>query len=323
MKSKKTLLSKISSNNLRIRYIKLGEGGKWAKDCFENNIIRLGYNSGSDEIYLNGINRKWEKIREYWLAEGKTQNTASSFSNQTREFFYDNGNTLWITFEDGFLYYGFSDGKKITQELPKGKNNNPTTFRTMDTNGWNFVDIEGKSLITTQLSGMLIKTAAYRGTICSFSADAEAYIKHRICGTVSEDINRAEKAKVELLESLKPLIKSLTDKDFEILVELVFSNSGWRRTSSTGGTQKTIDFELENTVIGESAFVQVKTKTSQKEFDYYVKKKSDSHYARMFYVYHSGTIKSMDEYISVWDLNKVTEQVLLNGLTDWVISHSK
>ena len=129
MKSKKTLLSKISSNNLRIRYIKLGEGGKWAKDCFENNIIRLGYNSGSDEIYLNGINRKWEKIREYWLAEGKTQNTASSFSNQTREFFYDNGNTLWITFEDGFLYYGFSDGKKITQELPKGKNNNPTTFR--------------------------------------------------------------------------------------------------------------------------------------------------------------------------------------------------
>jgi hypothetical protein len=318
-----TIKSKIDSKMLKIKYIKLGEGGKWAKDCFKNNVIRLGYSSGSEDIFHEGIKGNWEKVREHWLADGRSQSTATSFSNQTKDFFTDDGNTLWITFEDGFLYYGFSDGKDLIQEAPTGKSIHPTVIRKMDENGWSNLDLNNKPLISTQLSGMLIKTAAYRGTLCSFAPEAETYLKHRICGTVSNEIDTAEKAKVALQESLKPLIKSLTDKDFEILVSLIFSNSGWRRLSGTGGTQKTIDFELENPVIGESAFVQVKTKTTQKEFDYYVQKKRDSYYARMFYVYHTGTVTSQEEDISVWDLNKVTEQVLQNGLTDWVISHSK
>ena len=117
----------------------------------------------------------------------------------------------------------------------------------------------------------------------------------------------------------------MTPKDFEILCELIFANSGWRRTSGTGGVQKTIDIELENPVTGDAAFVQIKTKTTQKEFEDYILKKQASHYDRMFYVYHSGDIMNSmeDSEISVWDLNKVAEQVLSSGLVDWVIAHSK
>lgn len=30
----------------RVRYIKLGEGGSWEKECFERGIVRMGYNTG-------------------------------------------------------------------------------------------------------------------------------------------------------------------------------------------------------------------------------------------------------------------------------------
>ena len=317
------ITSKLTSKELKIRYIKLGEGGKWANDCFDSKVLRLGFNSGSEEIYTNGIKGQWEKIRQYWINEGKKSGTATSYMNQTKEFFVDTGNTLWITFENGFLYYGFTDGDKIKQDITKSRNGEFTTTRCMDVNGWLNIDFNGKPLQIQQLSGALTQIVGFQGTVCSFKPEVVPYIKHRICGTISDEIAKTETAKTQLQECLKPLIQSLTAKDFEILISLIFANSGWRRTSATGGTQKIIDFELENPVLNESAFVQVKTKTSQKEFDSYVEKKRMSYYARMFYVYHEGKIISNEEDISVWDLNKVTEQVLQNGLIDWVISHSK
>ena len=310
---------KFSSSKLKIRYIKLGEGNKWAKECFEKGIIKFGYESGCDEILQTSNKKNWAKVREYWIAKGKSKGTASDIERQTREFFSDAGDTLWITFENGYLYYGFTGGTRV--EKSNDKSNDPKTYRQMDDYGWTNVDINKKPLVITQLSGALTKVAAYRQTICK--VEAGEYIKHRICGTVSKDIRNAEEAKVSLQNSLKPLIKSLTAKEFEILITLLFANSGWRQTSATGGTQKTIDFELENPVLNESAFVQVKTDTKQKEFNEYADKLSDSPYTRMFYVYHTGKAISDNENISIWNLDKVVEQVLQNGLVDWVISHSK
>jgi len=308
-----------------IRYIKLGEGGKWAKDCFNKGIIRLGYSSGAADVFNAATAGKWKDVENFWLAKDKPKAVATGFTNQTKEFFDDDGSTLWITFEDGFLYHCFSDGGAVEQDT-SFINEARTTYRKTK-NGWSNHDANGLPLKVTQLSGMITKTQGYRGTICKFTPQPEAddYLRTRIAGKVSENIYKAESAKKDLMESIKPLVKSLTPKDFEILCELIFSNSGWRRTSGTGGVQKTIDIELENPVTGDAAFVQIKTKTTQKEFEDYISKKQASHYDRMFYVYHSGDIvNSMeDSEISVWDLNKVAEQVLSSGLVDWVIAHSK
>ena len=308
----------------KIRYIKLGESGKWAKECFDKNIIRLGYSSGESQVFNYAIAGDWRGVEKYWVGKDKAPAVATGFTNQTKEFFEDDGKTLWITFEDGYLYYCFSQGN-VQQDF-KFKNSAITTFR--KTRGkWTNKDANGKLLKVTQLSGVITKTQAYRGTICKFSPspDADEYLKVRLSGKVSEGVYKAEEAKNDLLEKIKPLIKSLTPKDFEILCQLIFSNSGWRRTSGTGGTQKTIDIELENPVTGDTAFVQIKTSTNQKEFESYIDKKLSTYYDRMFYVYHTGEISNIqtDASITTWDLDKVTEQVLLNGLIDWVISHSK
>jgi hypothetical protein len=313
------------SDVIKIRYIKLGEGGKWAKDCFEQKIIRLGYSSGTDEVFDLASNKNWSGVEKYWQKNGKTVGVSKNFTNQIKDFFTDEGSTLWVTFEDGYLYYCLSDGDAV-QPDKKFPNANATSYLKAK-NGWKNIDAKGNLLIATQLSGMITKTQAYRGTICQFSPQPEAdnYIKNRISGTISKSVYEAEAAKQNLLDKVKPLILSLTPKDFEILCDLIFSNSGWRRTSKTGGTQKTIDMELQNPVTGDTAFVQVKTKTTSKEFESYVNKKRSTNYDRMFYVYHTGEIKhsDIDVDISVWNLEKVAQQVINNGLVDWVISHSK
>ena len=48
--------------------------------------------------------------------------------------------------------------------------------------------------------------------------------------------------------------------DFELLVDLTFARSGWQRVSRVGATQAHTDLVLEQSTIGEAAFVQVKLK---------------------------------------------------------------
>jgi hypothetical protein len=45
----------------------------------------------------------------------------------------------------------------------------------------------------------------------------------------------------------------------------------------------------------------------------------------MFFVYHTGIVDSavVDETVNVWDANKVAEQVIENGLIDWLVNKVK
>lgn len=54
-------------------------------------------------------------------------------------------------------------------------------------------------------------------------------------------------------------MRLLTLQDFELLVALVFANSGWRRAGQVGNTQKTVDIELMLPTTGERAFLQIKS----------------------------------------------------------------
>ncbi len=113
----------------------------------------------------------------------------------------------------------------------------------------------------------------------------------------------------------------LTWRDFELLVELVFSQSGWRRVSASGGTQKTIDIELVLPTTGETAFVQVKSRTNQAQFDDYMERFEERGDGRMFYVYHTANnaLRVEDEGVNIVGPDRLAELVLETGLFGWLL----
>jgi Restriction endonuclease len=63
------------------------------------------------------------------------------------------------------------------------------------------------------------------------------------------------------------MIRQLDWRDFETLVDLIFSRGGWQRSSVLGKNQADVDLILSQPTIGETAWVQIKSGTSQAELD--------------------------------------------------------
>jgi hypothetical protein len=66
----------------------------------------------------------------------------------------------------------------------------------------------------------------------------------------------------EITLSIVPLVERLTWKDFELLVDLVFTAAGWRRIGILGKTKKHIDLDMIQPVTRERVMVQVKSKVT-------------------------------------------------------------
>jgi hypothetical protein len=92
----------------RVRYIKLGRGGGWEKDCLQKGIIRWGFDSGRADRFSWCINEQWGELMKSFEDELKNNRIATNYTNQTRRFFQDDGSTLWITFVGHTLYLGSS-----------------------------------------------------------------------------------------------------------------------------------------------------------------------------------------------------------------------
>jgi hypothetical protein len=174
---------------------------------------------------------------------GAKRITATRFVGEVRAVYEDIGTTLWITFHNQQMYWAFLDSSQ-----PIVSSDGHGTIRR--TRGlWSATSVSGKPLRLITLSGRLTKTEAYRGTSCDIREPE--YVIRRI-----NDEQRSEVTKVvEVLDSLETavedLVTLLTPKDFELLVDLVFATSGWRRMSVVGGTQNTVDIVLELRSTGE------------------------------------------------------------------------
>lgn len=309
----------------KIRYIKLGDGGKWWQECRDKKILRLGFNSGSADIFEFAKNGQWEFVKNYWI--NHPVGTPTQHANQIQEFFEDDGKTLWITFEGGCLYYAFTDGGEIIKE-PPSDSIYWTSHRKLTEEGWENIDADGNELRSEGLSGRLTKTAGYRQTICRLQKDVEDYLRNRLKCKLSSDLVDALNSLANLERCIQSLVRLLTPKDFELLVELIFSNSGWRKNSPTGGNQKLTDLDLYNPITNKQIWVQVKSTTNPTQFSEYVEKHfSDrTSFETMYYVYHSGTVGqnlNKDSQIAVWDIEIVCKQVVANGLVNWVLNKAK
>ena len=157
--------------------------------------------------------------------------------NELRHFFEDKGSMLWITFIGERLYWTFIGGAKAAAH-----NDGDGVWRPIRDEVWRWKDLQGEPLTKDRLSGALTKLAAYRGTSCDVGASD--YVIRRINGKKTPQVERALAASEEMKASALDLMRLLGWQDFELLVDLVFTTSGWRRVGVVGKTQKTLDLDL-------------------------------------------------------------------------------
>lgn len=296
----------------RVRYIKLGTGGGWEKECLAKGIIRFGFDTASPQRFPLCMHGRWDKLARSFLTEGRNKGTATRLTNEARLFFEDDGSTLWTTFVGERFCWG-----RLVSAQPKRHDDGEGVWRTV-TGGWRSTDRSGDELTKDRLSGSLTKLAAYRGTSCN--VDMADYVIRRINGQKTPEVERAVAALKKMRSSVLEMMRLLGPRDFETLVDLVFSTSGWRRQGIVGQTQKTLDLDLMLPSTGERAFVQVKSKTGSAELAKYVGRLDElGPYDKMFYVYHSGEARTDDERVIVIGPEKLAELVLDASLANWLI----
>jgi hypothetical protein len=104
----------------------------------------------------------------------------------------------------------------------------------------------------------------------------------------------------------------------------MFAKNGWHRVSPLGGSQKTVDLELEQVTTNERAAVQVKSAASQRTVDDYVRRIDDAaRFDRFFFICHSpkGDLQPPADRndVHIWDGKELATSVIRMGLQDWVL----
>lgn len=304
-------VKKIEAN--RVLFIKLGQGGEFEKECIENNqTLRLGYNEVDHKQCLTG---HWEKVHDYFTTEENSKTfVATSHSNQIKQFYEEDEKTLWITFYANKLWWCFSK-PEITLLSDKTKSR-PVIGK------WSDKDINGNVLLAGNISGKLLKTQGFRGTICRVPEEKYALAKIN-CEQIKE-VLEVEQAMFNLKTKLTLLIQNLQWKDFETLVDLIFRQAGWQRVGDTGKTQKTLDLELFAPVTGERAIVQIKAQSDLQQFlSYQEQFATMNDYDKFFYVVHTAKNNLMtyenETDTKLYLVDKVAELTVSAGLVEWVI----
>lgn len=302
---------------INIQYIKLGEKGKYEKECIQNkSIIKIGYYEIDNNFCIVG---DWSKVSENIVQAYKTGKRATtSHKNQIKKFYEEPETTMWITFFNSKLWYCFAD-KNITLN-PDGSKERKTL------SGWKDTDSKGNALFIQFLSGRLTQVQGFRGTICDVKE--KKYLLNKIYNRQSNELAAVERDLQSLRISLENLIKNLNPNDFEIFVDLIFRSAGWSRVGALGKTIKTIDIELLSPVTNEKAVVQVKSSSNLKTFkDYEQRLSSLIGYDKLYFVTHTPD-KKLQNYINnnstsdiqFWGAAKLSEFSINAGLIEWLVN---
>ncbi|MCF7741797.1 restriction endonuclease [Aeromonas veronii] len=300
---------------MKIRYIKLGDGGKWEPYCIEEKqVLRLGYESPHHQESLAG---DWDTVRNFWLSARKGNNGAASRDlNQIRDFYELSEADIWVTFYRRKMYwchahkevYELEDGSRIRKVI----------------GSWSCLDKNGSPLSIENIDGRITKVQGYRGTICG--VELPEYLLRKINGEVQPEIQSTKEALEALKKNVEDLIKGLWWHDFELLVDLIFAQSGWQRISVLGKAEKDIDLDIFSPVSQRRAFVQVKSTTTADQIQNYREIFSQHHqYDEMYFVFHTflGSLKNLsinDPRVTLWDISRVAELVINAGLIDWLLA---
>ena len=191
-------------------YIKLGEKGKYEDICLrENQDMRLGYYEIPHELALS---KDENKIRDIYKKKGLKDGPATNHARQVLKFYGDAD--TWITFSKGELWWT-QDVSQEVKYLGDNPEIHPYGSRLRKVKSWKNKSIKGDPLNITELSGLLTKVAAYRGTICEIKDGSLDYLTRRINGEDIPEVEDIKQAKKAFLKKTERLIKLLTWQDFD------------------------------------------------------------------------------------------------------------
>jgi hypothetical protein len=217
------------------------------------------------------------------------------------------------------MWWCFAD-PEVMLTVPADKQREGTRYR-RTSEPWSDKDSKGRTLWKIGLRGSLTTTEGFRGTICKVREFD--YLVRRLNGEKSPGVEAVGRARQHLIDSMVPLIRGLHWRDFELLVELVVTQGGWRRVSQTGGTQHATDIELELPFTEERALVQVKSKLDQREAVQIVTALVDQAAgARVILAYHTSPVhlSTDQETVTLLGPEEIAKHVVESGLTTWVMS---
>ena len=303
-----------------VRYIKLGPGGRWMERCIAEGVIELGHGAIPHEI---AGSRDWAAAEAIWTAEGRTPGKVTDFCRELRDFYTLGPDTLWITFGDGQLWWTFAD-REVEALAGGGEEKGYRQRRSLG--GWRSSDVTGAPLLIDQLSTRLTQVAAYRQTLCN--VEARDYLVRRINAIQEPAVAGALRAQEAMTDAALGLIRALHWADFELMVDLIFAASGWRRVSAVGGAaQADTDLILEQSATGERAFVQIKSKAGPKTLQDYLERFAASGMDRMFFVCHtpSGVFAPHEQTkpVHLWTGDEIARQAVGAGLLSWLIDKAR
>lgn len=298
-----------------VRYVKNGPAGAWWKDAKAASRLHAGWSQIPDALLQDRDSAAIAALirSQYGTKAGATQDLKALLTLLEAP-----SQHLWITFEDGFLWWStVKDDVTINDAGLPGCGH---FWLTLD-RPWQNRSLAGRYLAISELPGTVTSTAGFKGTVCEPKAWAD--ILRLIRDDPDPDAAAARAARLAYEGAISALVKRLGPKDFEALVDLILSRSGWTRIAKLGGATEGIDVEVESPAIGEIAFVQVKSQATQGVLDDYVGRfrRRRDRYARMIFAVHSPNRDlhlPPAEPIQVWDRQRISELVVALGLGEWV-----
>src|ERR1700758_3524776 len=78
----------------KVRYIKLGEGGKWAAQAIREGVIPFGYPAASHRACASG---DWTKVRSQLALMRRQKAGVSQVLRELKDFYELGDDTLWFT----------------------------------------------------------------------------------------------------------------------------------------------------------------------------------------------------------------------------------
>jgi len=296
-------------------YIKLGEGGKYAERCVEREqTIFMDFSPVSHPLCVKG---RWDEV----LAEARVYypKTSTYVRNQLKAYYEAREDVLWVTFHRGALWWCRSS-QGVTLEQPGDEFN-----RVRHVIGrW-----EQLLLPLDRLSGKLTMLQGYRGTLCTLGQAQLTYLLQKINGEKDKNVVAAESAKYSLESAILNVIGNLYWRDFELLVDLIFTNAGWKRVSEVGKDQKTVDLILDAPIIGRRYGVQIKSQADGRAFEAYKSEIEGRPEPKHYFVVHSpnpALVELADrmteeekEKVEVLGPQQLARLSVRYGLVDWII----
>jgi hypothetical protein len=299
-------------------YIKLGKTGQWEKSSLTEAKLRIGWAGQA----LDDINQgRWEIIRKQLAQSQKDKGAVTRDLNALRKICESTSQDVWVTFCASRLWWCRVGEPEILEDAT-------SKYRAL-LDSWSDRDARGNVLSISRVPGILSKTQRFSGTACDVKpAEAVQTLRRLLNDEPSSESLAVMDAKATLVQRVEEGLKRLHWKDFEVFVDLLFRQSGWRRLSMLGQSMKFVDLELEDPITGDKYQVQVKLRATLTDFKRYAGQFSPEGYRRLYFVVAMPE-ESLARYshpssdVVLLLPKRLSEMAVDMGLLNWLLNHIK